>query len=94
MEGKQGTKKEVNVQLTENDIKAKSETEFQESSSGVDLTAAELIVSVGRGIESEENLASMQLLAEAMGAEVASSRPVVDMGWLPLPLFIWLPNQY
>ena len=71
------------VQLDNEDIRTQIEPEFQESSSGVDLTAAELIVSVGRGIESEDNLPTMQSLADAMGAEVASSRPVVDMGWLP-----------
>jgi len=74
---------QFNVELSGNDIKSQSEPEFQESSSGVDLTAAELIVSIGRGIESEDNLPAMQSLADAMGAEVASSRPVVDMGWLP-----------
>ena len=74
---------QFNVELSDNDIKSHSEPEFQESSSGVDLTAAELIVSIGRGIESEDNLPIMQSLADAMGAEVASSRPVVDMGWLP-----------
>ena len=74
---------QFNVELSGNDIKSQSEPEFQESSSGVDLTAAELIVSIGRGIESEDNLPTMQSLADAMGAEVASSRPVVDMGWLP-----------
>ena len=74
---------QFNVELSDNDIKSQSEPEFQESSSGVDLTAAELIVSIGRGIESEDNLPAMQSLADAMGAEVASSRPVVDMGWLP-----------
>jgi electron transfer flavoprotein alpha subunit len=82
-EGEPETEVDFNVQLLDNDIKSKSEPEFQESSTGVDLTAAELIVSVGRGIESEDNLPSMESLAEAMGAEVASSRPVVDMGWLP-----------
>ena len=71
------------VQLANEDIRTQSEPEFQESASGVDLTAAELIVSVGRGVESEDNLPTMQSLADAMGAEVASSRPVVDMGWLP-----------
>ena len=80
-----GPDKEVqfNVELSDNDIKSQSEPEFQESSSGVDLTTAELIVSIGRGIESEDNLPTMQSLADAIGAEVASSRPVVDMGWLP-----------
>ena len=74
---------QFNVELSDHDIKSHSEPEFQESSSGVDLTAAELIISIGRGIESEDNLPTMQSLADAMGAEVASSRPVVDMGWLP-----------
>ena len=82
-EGEPESEVDFNVQLSDNDIKSKSEPEFQESSTGVDLTAAELIVSVGRGIESEDNLPSMESLAKAMGAEVASSRPVVDMGWLP-----------
>ena len=50
---------------------------------GVDLSTAELIVSVGRGIESEDNLPIAESLAKSLGAEIASSRPVVDMGWLP-----------
>ena len=82
-EGESDTEVQFNVELSDHDIKSQSEPEFQESSSGVDLTAAELIVSIGRGIESEDNLPAMQSLADAMGAEVASSRPVVDMGWLP-----------
>jgi len=81
--GSPETEIEFDVQISDQDIRSESEPEFQESSSGVDLTAAELIVSVGRGIESEDNLPLMQSLAESMGAEVASSRPVVDMGWLP-----------
>ena len=71
------------VNLNSDDIKSSSEPEFQESSSGVDLTAANVIVSVGRGIESQDNIPMVESLAEAMGAEIASSRPVVDMGWLP-----------
>ena len=82
-EGGPDSEVQFNVELSDHDIKSQSEPEFQESSSGVDLTAAELIVSIGRGIESEDNLPAMQSLADAMGAEVASSRPVVDMGWLP-----------
>ncbi len=74
---------DFNVELNEVDIKSTSEPEFQESSSGVDLSTAELIVSVGRGIESEDNLPIAESLAKSLGAEIASSRPVVDMGWLP-----------
>jgi electron transfer flavoprotein alpha subunit len=71
------------VNLNTEDIKSSSEPEFQESASGVDLTTADVIVSVGRGIESQDNIPMVESLAKAMGAEIASSRPVVDMGWLP-----------
>ena len=74
---------DFSVTLDSSDIKSESEAEFQESASGVDLTTAELIVSVGRGIDSQDNLPLVESLASAMGAELASSRPVVDMGWLP-----------
>ena len=71
------------VNLDVGDIKSTSEPEFQDSSSGVDLTTADVIVSIGRGIESEDNIPMAEELATVMGAEIASSRPVVDMGWLP-----------
>ena len=74
---------DFSLTLDASDIKSESEPEFQESTSGVDLTTAELIVSVGRGIDSQDNLPMVEALASAMGAEIASSRPVVDMGWLP-----------
>tara|TARA_Y100001970_G_scaffold281989_1_gene393920 strand:+ start:1595 stop:2575 length:981 start_codon:yes stop_codon:yes gene_type:complete len=74
---------DFSINLDESDIKSHSEAEFQDSASGVDLTTAELIVSVGRGIESKDNLPLVESLASAMNAEIASSRPVVDMGWLP-----------
>jgi electron transfer flavoprotein alpha subunit len=47
------------------------------------LSTAELIVSVGRGIGKQENLAMVEALAKAMGAELGSSRPLVDAGWMP-----------
>ena len=74
---------DFSLTLDADDIRSESEPEFQESASGVDLTTAELIVSVGRGIDSQDNLPMVEALASAMGAEIASSRPVVDMGWLP-----------
>ena len=64
-------------------IKSKAEDPFQESSSEVDLESAEFIVSVGRGIEKEENKSIAFDLAQLLGAEVSASRPVVDSGWLP-----------
>ena len=50
--------------------------------SAVDISQAEVLVAVGRGIEDEENLELVHKLAEAMGAEVACTRPVVDKKWL------------
>jgi len=55
---------------------------FQESESKVDLSQAEIIVSIGRGIGKEENLTMVHELAEKLGGNVASSRPIVDSGWL------------
>ena len=49
----------------------------------VDITAAELLVSVGRGIGSQDNLDEVQELADALGAPLSASRPVTDAGWLP-----------
>jgi len=49
----------------------------------VDITAADLLVSVGRGIASQDNLELVQELADALGAPLASSRPITDQGWLP-----------
>jgi electron transfer flavoprotein alpha subunit len=50
----------------------------------VDLTQAERIVSIGRGIKSEEHIALAKQLAERMHAELAASRPICDSGWLPM----------
>lgn len=57
---------------------------FRESQRAVDLTAAEIIVSVGRGIKESNNLPLVQKLAEVLGAELAASRPICDAGWLPM----------
>jgi electron transfer flavoprotein alpha subunit len=54
-------------------------------SSGVDITAAPLLVSVGRGIGSKENVELVAELAEALKAPLSASRPVIDQGWLPKP---------
>ena len=74
--------RDVNINLESSMIKTQSEDPFQEESGGVDLTSAEIIVSVGRGIGKEENVAMAKDLAKAIGGELASSRPVVDAGWL------------
>ena len=50
----------------------------------MDLGAAELIVSVGRGIKEADNIPLIEKLAQALGAELAASRPICDAGWLPM----------
>jgi electron transfer flavoprotein alpha subunit len=65
-------------------IRQKPEPPFKEAKQAVDLSQAERIVAVGRGIKSQEHLALAQQLAQAMGAEIAASRPICDSGWLPM----------
>ncbi len=71
-------------QLTASDIRTRPLEPFREAQRAVDLNAAEIIVSVGRGIKEAENLPVVQKLAEALGAELAASRPICDNGWLPM----------
>ncbi|MBT5115201.1 MAG: electron transfer flavoprotein subunit alpha/FixB family protein [Candidatus Marinimicrobia bacterium] len=70
------------VSLDSSQVRAESEDPFQEAAGGVDLESADLIVSIGRGMEKEENISLAFDLAEALGAEVSASRPVVDSGWV------------
>ena len=65
-------------------LRQKPEAPFQEAKQAVDLSQAERIVSVGRGIKSQENLAVAEQLAKAFGAALAASRPICDNGWLPM----------
>jgi electron transfer flavoprotein alpha subunit len=65
-------------------IRQKPEAPFQEAKQAVDLSQAERIVSVGRGIKEQTNIPIAQELAKALGAELAASRPICDAGWLPM----------
>jgi len=58
------------------------EDKFQETAQAVDLTQAEVIISIGRGIGNEENIEMARELTSMLNGELASSRPVVDSGWL------------
>jgi len=65
-------------------IRVKPHEIYKEAKQAVDLTQAEVIVSVGRGIKEQKNIEIAQKLAEALGAELAASRPICDAGWLPI----------
>jgi len=70
--------------LDASQIRQKPEAPFREAARAVDLAAAEIIVSVGRGIKEQANLPVVEDLAQAFGAELAASRPICDAGWLPM----------
>lgn len=70
--------------IEESQIRTKPGEPFRGTAQTVDLGSAPLIVSVGRGIKEQDNLPIVQELAEALGAELAASRPICDSGWLPM----------
>jgi electron transfer flavoprotein alpha subunit len=71
-------------QLAAGDIRTRPLDLYREAQRAVDLTAAEIIVSVGRGIKEAENIPIVQKLVDVLGAELAASRPICDAGWLPM----------
>ena len=73
-----------NLEIDDSVIRTKPEPSYQEAADAVDLSAAEIIVSVGRGIQDPKNIPQANELAKALGGELAASRPICDNGWLPL----------
>ena len=65
-------------------IRTKPGEAFREAAQTVDLSAASMIVSVGRGIGEQDNLGLVEELASALGAEMAASRPICDAGWMAM----------
>lgn len=83
--GKGSAAAEVETMTVEvGEVRMQPEPAFQEVKQAVDLTKADVIVAVGRGIKGQENLALAETLAQALGGEVAASRPICDAGWLPI----------
>ena len=76
--------RKANVAIDSSKIRQKPEAPFKEAKQAVDLSQAERIVAIGRGIKSQENIKLAEQLAVAMGAEIAASRPICDAGWLPM----------
>jgi electron transfer flavoprotein alpha subunit len=74
----------VDAAVDESRIREKPEAPFREARQAVDLSQAERIVAVGRGIKDKERLAVAESLAKALDAEIAASRPICDAGWLPM----------
>lgn len=74
----------LSVDVDPSAVRQKAEAPFQQAKQAVDLSQAERIVSVGRGIKEEGNIKVAHQLAEALDAEIAASRPICDAGWLPM----------
>jgi electron transfer flavoprotein alpha subunit len=74
----------VNVEVPAGQVRTKPEAPFKEAKQAVDLSSAEVIIAVGRGIKEQKNLEIAKQLAEVLGGELAASRPICDNGWLPM----------
>src|SRR5215472_12414873 len=74
----------VNVDIADGVVRNKPQEVFKEAKQAVDLTQAEIIVAVGRGIKEQKNIEIAKQLADAIGGDLAASRPICDSGWLPM----------
>jgi electron transfer flavoprotein alpha subunit len=74
----------VTVDIPAAAVRTRPQPPFKEAKQAVDLTQAEIIVSVGRGIKEQKNIELAKQLAEVLGGEIAASRPICDSGWLPM----------
>jgi electron transfer flavoprotein alpha subunit len=74
----------VHIDIPDGVVRNHPQEVFKEAKQAVDLTQAEIIVSVGRGIKEQKNIELAKQLADALGGELAASRPICDNGWLPM----------
>ncbi len=74
----------VTIDVPDSVVRNNPQEVFKEAKQAVDLTQAEIIVSVGRGIKEQKNIELAKQLADALGGELAASRPICDNGWLPM----------
>ncbi|MGH7587272.1 MAG: electron transfer flavoprotein subunit alpha/FixB family protein [Gemmatimonadota bacterium] len=72
------------VDLSGVEIRTQVLDTFQEVEDKVDLSRADVIVAVGRGIGKQEKIGIVEELAKALGGQLAASRPVCDNEWLPM----------
>ena len=74
----------LDLSLDPSAVRTEPEPPYQDAKDAVDLGSADIIVSVGRGIQDPDNIPQAEALAKALGGELAASRPICDNGWLPL----------
>lgn len=81
--GLDGSITEINPTIDESKIFRKFIEYIEPEAGEIDITASEILVSVGRGIEDKDNLEIIEDLAEVLGGDICGSRPVIDKGWIP-----------
>jgi electron transfer flavoprotein alpha subunit len=74
----------IQAEIPDGVVRNRPQETFKEAKQAVDLTQAEIIVAVGRGIKEQKNIDLAKQLADALGGEIAASRPICDAGWLPM----------
>jgi electron transfer flavoprotein alpha subunit len=79
-----GTAQVETIAVEIGEVRMSPEAPFQEVKAAVDLSKADVIVAIGRGIKSKENIALAEKLAEVLGGDIAASRPICDAEWLPI----------
>lgn len=80
----QGTATVENMDVNVNAPRMTAEEPFQEAKASVDLSKSPVIIAIGRGIKSQENIEKAQELADVLGGDIAASRPICDAEWLPI----------
>jgi len=83
----------VPVQIDERAVRTKVIDTVEASTGEIDITKADIIVAVGRGIREKANVQLAKDMAEAIGGVVACSRPVADFGWLPIECQVGLSGK-
>jgi len=81
----------ISVDLAELNVSLKQYIEPEITD--VDITQEEVLISVGRGIQTEDNIELADELAELLGGTVCASRPIVDQGWLPISRMVGKSGQ-
>jgi electron transfer flavoprotein alpha subunit len=81
---KKAKSKRADLHLAADQIRSRPQEPFREAKQAVDLSQADIIVAVGRGIKDPEHLEMAKKLASLLGGELGASRPICDEGWLPM----------
>jgi electron transfer flavoprotein alpha subunit len=78
-----GAATQQEVSVTVSDSRARHKDFIEVATGDVDITSADFLLSIGRGVGDKDNLPQFEELADKMGATLSVSRPLVDQGWMP-----------